>query len=96
MQKLSSLLTSLPASLPKNGGLREQIVFWAFRESVGKKASKHLVPSSFHDGELILECSDQRWLQVMNKENEKEKMISAINSLMRANAVFQIVIKRLT
>jgi hypothetical protein len=92
MQKLSSLLTSLPASLPKNSRFREQVVFWAFRECVGEKASKHLVPASFHDGELVLECRDQRWMQVMNNECEKEKMIAAINSTMKSNAVYRIQI----
>jgi len=96
MQKISSFFTSLPNSLPKNSRFREQVVFWAFRESVGEQASKHLMPVSFDYGDLILECRDQRWMQVMNKDCEKEKMISAINSLMRTNAVSQIVIKRLT
>jgi hypothetical protein len=92
MQKLSSLLTSLPASLPKNSRFREQVVFWAFRESVGEKASKHLMPVSFDYGDLVLECSDQRWIQVMNNECEKEKMIKTINSIMKSNAVYRIQI----
>ena len=82
--------------MPKNSRFREQVVFWAFRECVGEKASKHLMPVSFDYGDLILECRDQRWMQVMNKDCEKEKMISAIKSLMRTNAVSQIVIRRLT
>lgn len=51
------------------------------------------MPSSFNDGELILECSDQRWLQVMNKENEKEKIVRAINSAMKSNIIYQIKIR---
>jgi hypothetical protein len=92
MQKISSFFTSLPNSLPKNSRFKEQVVFWAFRESIGEKASKHLMPVSFSYGDLILECSDQRWMQVMDKDCEKEKMISAINSAMKSNAVHRIQI----
>jgi hypothetical protein len=90
MEKLSSVLTSLTAALPKNNRLKEQVVFWAYRQSVGEKTAKRLRPAYFDGSELVLECSDQRWMQFMDKDFEKDKVMAAINSAMKSNAVYRI------
>lgn len=93
MEKLSSLFSSLPSTLPRNDRLKEQVVFWAYRRSVGEKTAERLKPVSFDGEELVLECTDQRWLQVMNKDSEKEKLIRVINDVLYSNAVKEIRIK---
>lgn len=90
MKKISSVFSSLPSELPKNSRLKEQVVFWAYRKSVGENTAKRLRPVFFDGSELVLECSDQRWMQVMNKNLEKEKVAAAINSGLNSTAVHRV------
>ena len=94
MEKLNSIIPRLSRELGKNADFKEQIVYWAFREVVGKAVSKHLIPKSFFHGTLFLACHDKQWAKVFSDKGETGKTIAKINLLLQKNTLKKIQIEK--